>query len=215
MDQTKIIVFTDSINLTLPNVDSEANLEILNEVSYDYKEEIPFADERTRTRYSHMTYYRWEVFHNDIFLDYDNVLYLDCDTEVEGPLDGLFKEKHPPMICMAEEKINHLVQQGIPSSNYYCAGVMFATPRAIGKEKLNRMFNALVETVKKRPLNFVDQDIINQVIAMDEFKGLFKPFGAEYDYFNCTCFKWNPKNPIRIRHYAATKGIYEKKYLNP
>lgn len=160
-----------------------------------------------------MTYYRWEVFHNDIFLDFDNVLYLDCDTEIQGELNDLFKEHEKPMICMCEERRNHLVEQGIHSEKYYCAGVLFLTPRKIGKIKLNCIFDELVKTVKKRPLRFVDQDILNQVIAMDDFKFLFHPFGAEYDFFWCTDFALTPGATVKIRHYAATKGQYEKKYL--
>ena len=85
------------------------------------------------TRYA---YYRWEIFGNPLFDDYDNVLYIDVDTEITGNIGELFNTCHEPGIYTADEEQNWLLEQGdkFKSSNRYCnSGVILLTPKLIGR----------------------------------------------------------------------------------
>ena len=62
---------------------------------------------RVRGNWTHHVYMKIEMFSNPIFKDLDNLLYLDCDTEVVGDIYNIFTEKHQPMVGMVYDVTNH------------------------------------------------------------------------------------------------------------
>ena len=71
-------IITDDKSIDLSLLYDGIKPNIVCELSYDYS--CLFHD----ARLPECVYYRWEIFNNPIFLEYDKVLYLDVDTEVRG-----------------------------------------------------------------------------------------------------------------------------------
>ena len=82
----------------------KANHKILSETTYDYSK---LQKVWRLTKYA---YYRWEIFGNPLFRDYDNVLYVDVDTEIIGGIGELFNTHHEPGIYTADVEYNWLLE---------------------------------------------------------------------------------------------------------
>ena len=75
-DRVDLYIISDDTDLDLSKLRNGIKPNIVHELSYDYND--LFHD----SRLPECVYYRWEIFNNAIFLEYDKVLYLDVDTEV-------------------------------------------------------------------------------------------------------------------------------------
>ena len=88
-------------------------------------------------------FYKWEIFVNPVFRNFDNLLYVDVDTEFIGDVYDLFVKNHEPGIYMADNKRNWLKNLGgeFAKVKRYCnSGVIFFTPNKIEKGILDRLF---------------------------------------------------------------------------
>lgn len=204
LDSLVVYIFTDAENLDLSLIDACVKYEVVDEFSYDY------SSMYINGYWSWHMYLRWEMFNNPIFRDYDNVLYLDCDTVVKRPIYELFEQKTEPGIYMGEDCINQLHCQFLPCDHYCNSGVIMATPRLFGKDALSELFQALLETSKKRKWNFPDQDTINYVLNHKPHRCLLKVLPIEYNYF-LRPYKGN-YNDIKILHYCCNIE-YNKLYI--
>lgn len=167
------------------------------------------------------------MFHNPFFQEFDNMLYLDCDTEFESSIDELFNEEMPSGIYVVKElntdendKRTSLVKQigDYPVKDiYFNAGVMFITSKLLGNELLCELFNELVDAARTHAFWFADQCASNFVLLNKKYKDVLKFLDTSYnDCWATTHFSpeyWPEKT--KIRHYSGpsrTKS-YNMKYI--
>lgn len=96
-DKVGIYVITDVQNLDTSKVTKDINITIVDNIQYNYHS---FFENRNLTTYA---YFRFDIFTNPVFQDFDNLMYLDVDTEFNKPIDELFTTKHEPGIYMVRE----------------------------------------------------------------------------------------------------------------
>ena len=88
-------------------------------------------------------FYKWEIFANKLFREFDNLLYVDVDTEIVGDISWLFETEHPTGIYTCDSKRNWLLNKGkrFKCVTRYCnSGVIFMTPAKLGNDVLNGLF---------------------------------------------------------------------------
>lgn len=203
-------------DLDLSQLDKRVNPIVIDEFSYDYSK-IPFNDISTKARFTASTFFRWELFNNVVFREFDNALYLDSDTEVCAPIGELFKENPEPTIGLVAESGNPLKDTyGMDVPKYLSAGVMFLTPKALGGLFLSLLFIDCLHTVQSVPMQYVDQDALNIAIQSKKFNHVLKVLPGEYNWFSATKYSKTPNSPIKIWHHVCSKGRYERKWIeNP
>lgn len=206
MEDIKVYVITTDDKLALDGrLNPVVDFEIVRKFSFDYSTIKFNADHGPQSN----KYIRWEMFNNPIFDDFDNVLYLDCDTEVQMPLYELFKEHDKPSIMVVEDMKNWLEKQGYLSNYYFNSGFMLITPRLLGVERMRELFHKFVKRANKKQMSFPDQDAMNYVFwTSPEFNAFLVHLGVEYDW-------WKGRNkPIipKIVHHVGNEE-YPKKFL--
>ena len=162
----KVFVLTRDKNIALPMLCDEADVEIVTEFVGDYSK-AKFRNEDEKNRFSEAAFYRWEIFKNPIFWKFDNVLYLDSDTQVKGNLCELFRPCMRPRIRLVSEKMRDWIRQrfkeiGLGEIRNYCnSGIMLVNPKMFSEKELTGMYDALMNETQKRPGRYPDQDAIN------------------------------------------------------
>ena len=76
IDYVDLYIISNDKTIDLSMLHDGIKPNIVNELSYDYND--LFHDGRL----PECVYYRWEIFNNSIFSEYDKILYLDVDTEI-------------------------------------------------------------------------------------------------------------------------------------
>ena len=207
------VVLSQDNGLNLSKVKDGVPLKV---VVMDNKNHPGFTQNKlTRFRNNCLTY-RYELF-GKMFSDYDNVLYLDCDTEIGGTLDELFVERESPVVNLIPGIDNPLSPRGVPKygdlkcPTYYNSGVILATPRLIGETTCQQIYETLCELTTKFPqLRWPDQDALNAVFGMDEFISLVKPLPKTYNFTwstrpKCTAKEARAATEYKIKHYVGLK----------
>ena len=207
LDGTCFFVITDkNIDLSRLRPEAASRTRILADLSYDYGS-FPM-----RSRHTKYTFFRYEIFGNPIFRQFDNVLYLDVDTVVEKSLFELMV-KPGSRICMVEEMLNFLKKQGMNAEHYCNAGFILITPKTIGSIVLDDMFKFLVERSRQRSWRMNDQDVLNLMLADERWTRIRQILDSGWNYGYTTVEKAPPSGQIRIRHFISSQGRYPKKYL--
>lgn len=206
LDRTCFFVITDKdIDLSRLRPEAASRTRTLAEMSYDYSS-FPI-----KSRHTKYTFFRYEMFVNPIFHQFDHLLYLDVDTQIEASIQDLFQDSGPK-IEMVEEYNNLLAGSGAAILHYCNAGVIHLTPKEIGTGEMKDMFGFLVEQTKKA-MRHNDQDALNMMLADKRWSSLHHVLGSEWNYGYATMEKAPPSGHIRIRHFISSKGKYLKKYL--
>lgn len=143
-----------------------------------------------------------------MFNDYDNILYLDCDTEICGPLDGIFCERDKPAIGIVKESVNMLKDV---VKEYWNSGVMLFTPRLFGKKTINEFCAALMKNAIEFKDTYVDQDALNRTLVDKRFSKLVLDLGSEYNFFISTQ-DFIADRKCKIIHYAGTNSMFHRRY---
>lgn len=206
VEDMKVYVITTDDELVLDGrLNPMVDFEIVKDLSFDYST-IKFNDMHGGQSSKYM---RWEMFNNPIFNDLDNLLYLDCDTEIQASIEELFKAQEKPCVMVVEDMKNWLKEQGYGSSYYFNSGFMLITPKLMGEDRLRSIFNKFVARANRRQMSFGEQDAMNYVGWMDpEFKSLIVPMGVEYDWWKSRNV---PKAPKIIHHVGNEE--YPKKFI--
>ena len=213
LDTISVYIITDKKDgLDLSKLNPNVNPIVLGEeeLSYDYST-LP-------VKLSHLkyhTYFRWEVFNNSVFNDIDNLLYLDCDTEVCSSLEDLFLPKTTPTIGLVSENMNYLtINHNITTKYYFNSGVMLCTPKLLS-EASKEMFTLLVTFAKNHNFTYSDQDALNMVLSGGDYSRYIVMLGNTYNSFLGT---WKdgvaPDNPRIIHHAGSNRSkFYALKYI--
>lgn len=207
VESTPIFVLAKS-QISLNGIDKRVKPQVISSLSCDYSK-IKHMDEYGFKRFGgEACFYKFEIFKNKAFRKFDNVLYLDCDTEFKKPIGELFQDKTVPGIYLVEENESMLE---IPLKHYWNSGIILATVKSLKKSLLNEFFGELIRTAKKFPERYVDQDAMNRVLDQDKFSSLVLPMGPEYNLLPGTTRK--PFSGCKIKHYAGTNAKYRRRYL--
>ena len=136
----------------------DINITIVDNIQYNYHS---FFENRNTTTYS---YFRFDIFANPIFQDFDNLMYIDVDTEFNKPIDELFTTTHEPGIYMVKEWGKRWVLD--KTIDKYCnAGMIFTTPSQLDEKTKFDLFLELVSCSSKNQLKYADQDALNYVLS--------------------------------------------------
>lgn len=197
-------ILTDFAALDLSKVARGIPAKVVDTFSFDYSN-VRFKTENDMLRFTKSAYYRWEIFNNPLFKEFDNVLYLDCDTVVNAPLDELFTIRKVPKIRMVEEiKRDWIVKRyeelGLKLKHYCNSGVILFNPKWFSGRLLTRFFQRLVYEAVERPERYADQDSINQALATPEFADLLELLPGEYNYEGFTKQSMTPGSTVKIQH---------------
>ena len=209
----EVVLLTDKRGLRVPDgIDPRAKIRVVSGLTHDYST-MAFPDEDTKRLFSTATFFRWELFNNPLFLEYDNVLYLDNDTEVWEPVEELFPRIPTSKLRMVQQEANKMDVYGIDLPRYCNTGVMSLSPKTIGADVLRRLFVELVETNKRTQFRYVDQDTLNFVLSQDGFNNLVETLPGEYNFFRSTAkMVSSPDAKVKIRHYVKQKD-YPTRFL--
>ena len=207
-----IMVDDASAPFDLSKMNPDVRFTLVDELSYDYKPIKMFLK-----RITHHTYFRWEMFVNPLFKDVDNMVYIDCDTEVVAPVDELFHNGKSPTVSLAEEKFNHLwLNHRFITNHYYNCGVMATNPKAMISSGIGKkLIDASFETANRLLLRYADQDAMNMTLNKPEFKDIVHVMGAEYNSFPGTWPDKDPPDNEKIVHHAGSskRKMYELNYI--
>ena len=129
-----------------------------------------------RTHVSYFTYIK--LFLPELLPELDNILYLDVDILIRGPLDDLINWKlSNPIGAVPELSTNGFKLFGTNSISYFNAGVL-----RISLDKFREMsltFKALELIKKPHSYEFQDQDIFNLI-----FRGSFDHIPSTFNVFH-------------------------------
>lgn len=162
-------------------------------------------------------FYKWEIFVNPVFRNFDNLLYVDVDTEFIGDVYDLFAKNHEPGIYMADNKRNWLKNLGgeFAKVKRYCnSGVIFFTPNKIEKDILDRLFAESAKAAIEIKFCLADQCAICFILNKEMYKGIWKKLDYHYNY--CSGTSWDGELDIsgsKILHYTGPNKNYQLKYL--
>lgn len=216
-----LIILTDDKNLPLENLSDECPKPIVvTDMNYDYA-----SLKVSKKRFRKYLFFKSEIFANDVFDDYDNLLLVDCDTVVADTVEELFTEHDKPTVSMVPENGNNLVDRrknlkyGNLSCDHYCnAGVVFITPRLLGRETRHAIHRKYIGLSTSYKFKVDEQDALNAVFGLPEFSNLLKPIGKEYNFNEYTCKGMTKakfmdvEDGFKIKHYCCNKK-YEKAFL--
>lgn len=168
---------------------------------------------------------RYEMFCNPFFLDFDNLLYIDVDTDCADSLDDVFIERTTPAILLGRETINCICPRGIPKyspeikcKKYYNSGLILVTPKLIGKEKLNAIFDEIMRIAGLGiPFRATDQEIFNAVLGEERFEHLVGELPTGYNFSQWvvpghSSDEVAKATEFKIRHWGGGYK-YELKYI--
>lgn len=206
VEDMKVYVITTDDELVLDGrLNPMVDFEIVKDLSFDYSTLRYMSDQKWDW---HM-YLKWEMFSNPIFNDLDNLLYLDCDTEIQAPIEELFNEKSSPTLLVVEDMNNYLTRMGFISNFYFNSGVMLITPRLMGVDFRKNVFDLLVERNRKKVFPRGDQDTINFLLWRKMIPSeIIKALGVEYNWWKSRNV---PKAPKIIHHVGNEE--YPRKFI--
>lgn len=111
-------------------------------------------------------FYKFEMFVNKIFREYDNIIYLDSDVECQQYIGEMFNCYHLPGLHFAIEvpEIQDETKTELGLVHQYNTGVMIITPSSISP-LMDEMYHYMVSLCKEHPeLRLPDQYAINLMI---------------------------------------------------
>ena len=217
-DTITVFILTDKkegldLSKLNPNVKGDVIVIEESEFSYDYS---TLNQNLLNPHITYHTYFRFEVFVNPIFNEYDNLLYLDCDTEVVDDISEIFTQSDDAVIRMVTENSDWLkIHHGIECPFYSNAGVILLTPKALGLKNSNELFNELIVSAKTNKFVYADQDALNYVLTLKQFSSFREILDEKYNSFIGTSkSKQNIEKP-KIIHHAGNRGakLYPLRYI--
>ena len=214
LDTMHVYVMVDdaSAPFDLSKLNTDVKYTLVDELSYDYS-----AIKMFLKRITYHTYFRWEMLVNPLFSDIDNLIYIDCDTEVVGSVDELFYLKSNPVLCLVEEKLNHLwLNHRFITNNYYNCGVMMSNPKIMISSGVGRrIFDSSMEFANKLLMRYADQDALNMALNKEEFRGIVMTLDSKYNSFPGTWLEDKQPKDEKIIHHAGSskRKIYDLKYI--
>ena len=132
-----ILTTYQNIKLTQLNLIAKPNIVMVDYTKIIHDEIKKHASFK---RFSEGTLLRFELFGNKTFHKYDNILYLDCDTVVNGDISELFEKKDKPQIQRNpgyKSACTSLDLYDVENLQYYCnAGVFLINPSAFDENIL-------------------------------------------------------------------------------
>ena len=150
----------------------------------------------------------------ELFPELDKVLYLDCDTLVDGPLEALWNSPVDGLAVGVVRDIwnvdKYVSKLGMKSKDYFNSGMMLINCRYWRE---NNLSGKMLEYARGRNVEFCDQDTLNKVI--DEHKlmlpmkfnylepwwrGCYHEYGGE----NLALYAEAKSNPVII-HFTGPK----------
>ena len=157
---------------------------------------------------------RIAIFKERWFHAYDNILYLDCDTVVNGDISELFQKKDIPQIQMSPGSLDFGEKITKTKLKYYCnAGVILINPSSFDSDTLvslsEDMFQYLrnlFESINPYTPTCLDQDAIN-VVLQNYIVPLPYEYNTRYDLDKKPRTEWGV-----ITHHINSCGLYEKEY---
>ncbi|QLG61088.1 glycosyltransferase family 8 protein [Halorarum salinum] len=203
------------------------NIDFLNDVHGDFEVEYIWIDEtqyddfpRADNGQNHLTngvYFKLSI---DDFLPIDgNVLYLDADTIVDGPLDDLLdRDMSDCIIAASPDRLNRILGLDIPNTKrYFNAGVCYInlnnwSDMNIGEKAIKYIFE------KNPDLN--DQTAMNVTLHQLDMVDIISPEYNAHGHWAKEFQKYD-ENPIII-HYTGrnkpwhywTKRPYKKTWVS-
>ena len=204
-------IITDSeVGINLKQLDKSVNVHVINNTHYNYSK----LSTGYRKNWSFHVYFRWEPFINPLFLDVDNLLYMDNDTEFVSSVEELFVERSQPQILLVQENVNHVNEElgKHVISKYYNSGVMLITPKLFGRELLKTAFNKLIECAKSRSWKWPNQDPTNFVLGHEPFRKFVVDMSPKFNYFSTTKNSCMLNCKPAILHHV-NGAHYDKKFL--
>lgn len=221
-DNTTIYIITDAPNLQLPGIRPELKVKMIVLPPEAY------ADCKTslKKRYTKHIFYRMEMFANEELTSLDNAIYMDVDTEFGDSIEELFVEgRTEPIIGVVRDAYNNLRNRSrkpkygnLTSEFYYNSGFIFLTPRLIGADNLRRMRETMEQLARDYPFCTPDQDAMNVVFDMPEWKPLIHPLPKIYNFSwwtwpTCSREEADAERNYKMKHHGGTTK-YEKRYIN-
>ena len=99
VDSIDTIVLSNVPNLELPGLHPRCRPKVVP-VEFDYASRLRERNKNYLNRFTDAAMFRCELFRRQDFHDYDNILYLDCDTVVNKDVSELFVERGEPVVFM-------------------------------------------------------------------------------------------------------------------
>ena len=137
----------------------------------------------------------------DLCPDLDRILYLDCDTVVNGDLSELWETNLEGCFLGAVEDVwdvpKHIKRLGLVQPAYFNSGVILFNCKYCRENKFYELVKNYATSTEKK-IKFCDQDVLN--VVTDGKKVLLNP---KYNYLNTW---WR-------NFYYEYEGKTEKEYL--
>ena len=216
LNKISIFILSDKI--------SEGNKEILNRMAFQYRRKIEYIDlkeMRDFIPFHFDTFGFHPIVLSRLFLDVllnediHQVLYLDCDTIVDGSLAFLEKKS------LGEDYVAMVPELYMPSANkkligltesepYYNAGVILFNLDMIRKDRMRERFLQYYQE-RNGELLYNDQDIINYCC-----KGRIYRLGQEYNLSpNLVYFPRYFIKKLQPAYYRSSAEEYKSVLKNP
>lgn len=183
------------------------NLHFLN--CKDLYEKYIIKNFKSKAFISHL---KWIIPLLDFFYTYDNILYLDTDTQIVGDINDIFLLETDKHIIGVDDVINHhnnineyriIYKYGYKLEHYINSGVMLFKPRNINTMKFSIIFNNIIDRYNKMELYLKDQDMININFNIECL------YDYKYNYFVTPKTKMPDVKDIRIKHYLQKELMFK------
>ena len=211
-------------------------LNMIPDVKFVHVDTKLFSDIKVTKRRTIAAYYRLVLFRFDVFEhDYDNILYVDCDTEFTGSIQNLmqiqFEQDKFFGWVIERDLVNETDQYfktqwhdiisnqnlclDVPNDNlkFYCNSGVFLLKQRIFKQltKPNEFFSILIEISTTNGLKIPDQDVLNYVCSSKQYSKFVQYISSNYNHQQwCRYKKCHIDDAIIIHHPANENYDYCK-----
>ena len=210
--------------------------ETMENIKFIHIDEHMFSQCNSQTRHTRAALYRLAIFNSKVFpIGYENVLYLDCDTEFKKSIQELLDtpfEGENFFGVVAESDISkkndtYLKTYAFPrlvqnkgDLEIEKDDIQFQINSGVFLLKYNKMneliseneiFEVFQNLIKSKDLKYPDQDILTFTFQSKNYSKFFKIIQSKYNYTQYSNFMRCEHRDVVIAHYP-TNVKYQ--YLN-